>query len=164
MMDPNNLPHHVYLHKDHKYKLKLGFHAAPSNPKVFSKAIRDELNNLKFTYCSDLNGLIMGFGKISSNELIPADIRHCITVVVNVDVFIFRPPVGSIIEAVVNQTSDNHVSCLVHNLFNVSIVRPENEPYHQWSGSKIKKDNKIDVKVISFDLTKKTSSYYRSNN
>jgi len=40
----------------------------------------------------------MGFGKISSNELIPADIRHCINVVVNVDVYIFRPPVGSIIE------------------------------------------------------------------
>ncbi|XP_026806877.1 protein PF14_0175, partial [Rhopalosiphum maidis] len=155
MMDPNNLPHHVYLHKDHKYKLKLGFHAAPSNPKAFSKAIRDELQNLKFTYCSDLNGLIMGFGKISSNELIPADIRHCISVVVNVDVYIFRPPVGSIIEAIVNQTSDNHVSCLVHNLFNVSIVRPENEPYDQWSGSKIKKDDKIDVKVLSFDLTKK---------
>ncbi|CAH1720888.1 unnamed protein product [Aphis gossypii] len=154
-MDPNNLPHHVYLHKDHKYKLKLGFHAAPSNPKAFSKAIRDELNSLKFTYCSDLDGLIMGFGKISSNELIPADIRHCISVVVNVDVYIFRPPVGSIIEAIVNQTSDNHVSCLVHNLFNVSIVRPENEPYDQWSGSKIKKDDKIDVRVLSFDLTKK---------
>jgi len=40
----------------------------------------------------------MGFGKISSNELIPADIRHCINVVVNVDVYIFKPPVGSIIE------------------------------------------------------------------
>ncbi|KAL5243188.1 hypothetical protein ACI65C_010598 [Semiaphis heraclei] len=155
IMDPNNLPHHVYLHKDHKYRLKLGFYAAPSNPKAFSKAIRDELHNLKFTYCSDLNGLIMGFGKISSNELIPADIRHCINVVVNVDVYIFRPPVGSIIEAVVNQTSDNHVSCLVHNLFNVSIVRPENKPYDQWSGSKVKKDDKIDVKVLSFDLTKK---------
>lgn len=155
MLDPNNLPHHVYLHKDHKYRLKLGFYAAPSNPKAFSKAIRDELHNLKFTYCSDLNGLIMGFGKISSNELIPADIRHCINVVVNVDVYIFRPPVGSIIEAVVNQTSDNHVSCLVHNLFNVSIVRPENEPCDQWSGSKIKKDDTIDVKVLSFDLTKK---------
>lgn len=45
-----------------------------------------------------LNGLVMGFGKISSNELIPADIRHCISVAVNVDVYIFRPPVGSIIE------------------------------------------------------------------
>ncbi|KAL4122596.1 hypothetical protein QTP88_014895 [Uroleucon formosanum] len=155
MMDPNNLPHYVYLHKNHKYRLKLGFYAAPSNPKAFSKAIRDELHNLKFTYCSDLNGLIMGFGKVSSNELIPADIRHCINVVVNVDVYIFKPPVGSIIEAVVNQTSDNHVSCLVHNLFNVSIVRPENKPYDQWSGSKIKKDDKIDVKVLSFDLTKK---------
>lgn len=47
---------------------------------------------------SSLNGLIMGFGKISSNELIAADIRHCISVAVNVDVFIFRPPVGSTIE------------------------------------------------------------------
>lgn len=40
----------------------------------------------------------MGFGKISSNELIPADVRHCISVAVNVDVYIFRPPVGSVIE------------------------------------------------------------------
>lgn len=45
-----------------------------------------------------LNGLIMGFGKISSNELIQADIRHCINVAIHVDVYIFRPPVGSIIE------------------------------------------------------------------
>lgn len=40
----------------------------------------------------------MGFDKISSNEIIQADIRHCISVSVNVDVFIFRPPIGSIIE------------------------------------------------------------------
>lgn len=40
----------------------------------------------------------MGFGKISSNELIPADIRHCISVAVNVDVYIFKPPIGSVIE------------------------------------------------------------------
>lgn len=40
----------------------------------------------------------MGFGKVSSNELIQADIRHCINVAINVDVYIFRPPVGSIIE------------------------------------------------------------------
>lgn len=54
----------------------------------------------KFLYVDifSLNGLIMGFGKVSSNELIQADIRHCISVAVNVDVYIFRPPVGSIIE------------------------------------------------------------------
>lgn len=40
----------------------------------------------------------MGFGKISSNEIIQADIRHTINVVVNVDVYIFKPPLGSIIE------------------------------------------------------------------
>lgn len=40
----------------------------------------------------------MGFGKISSNELIQADTRHCISVAVYVDVYIFKPPVGSIIE------------------------------------------------------------------
>jgi len=43
----------------------------------------------------------------------------------------------------------------VHNLFNVSIIRPEHQPYSQWSGSKIKKDDNINVKVLSFDLTKK---------
>lgn len=42
----------------------------------------------------------MGFGKISSNELIQADIRHCINVAIHVDVYIFRPPVGSIIEGI----------------------------------------------------------------
>lgn len=57
--------------------------------------------------------------------------------------------------AVVNQTSDNHISCLVHNLFNVSIMRPENQSFNNWSGSKIKKDDKINVKVLSFDHTKK---------
>lgn len=45
-----------------------------------------------------LNGLVMGFGKITSNELIQADARHCINVVISVDVYIFRPPVGSILE------------------------------------------------------------------
>lgn len=45
-----------------------------------------------------LNGLVMGFGKISSNELIQADVSHCISVTVNVDVYIFRPPVGSVLK------------------------------------------------------------------
>jgi hypothetical protein len=57
--------------------------------------------------------------------------------------------------AVVNQTSDSHISCLVHNLFNVSIMRPDNQPFNNWSGSKIKKDDKIHVKFLSFDHTKK---------
>lgn len=57
--------------------------------------------------------------------------------------------------AIVNQTSDNHVSCLVYNLFNVSIVRPEDKPYDQWLGSKIKENDTINVKVISLDLTKR---------
>ncbi|VVC45928.1 Hypothetical protein CINCED_3A002098 [Cinara cedri] len=97
----------------------------------------------------------MEFGRISSYELMPADFRHCINVALNVDVYIFGPPVGSILKAVVNQTSDNHISCLVHNLFNVSIVRPEDQPYDQWPGSKIKKEDIINVRVLSFDLTKK---------
>jgi len=57
--------------------------------------------------------------------------------------------------AIVNQTSENHISCLVHSLFNVSIVRPEHKPYNQWSGSKVKNGDKINVKVLSFDLSKK---------
>lgn len=40
----------------------------------------------------------MGFGKISSNEVITADTSHSINAAVNVDVYIFRPPVGSVIE------------------------------------------------------------------
>lgn len=40
----------------------------------------------------------MGYGKIISNEIIQTDIRQCISVTVNVDVFIFSPPVGSILE------------------------------------------------------------------
>ncbi|VVC33923.1 Hypothetical protein CINCED_3A014330 [Cinara cedri] len=103
-MDPDNLPSFCELRKNHKLKLKLklGFYAAPSNLKIFSKAIKDELNKLKFTYCSDLNGLVMGFGKIKSNELIQADFRHCINVAITFDVSIFRPPVGSIVEYVYN--------------------------------------------------------------
>lgn len=43
----------------------------------------------------------------------------------------------------------------MHNIFNVSIVRSENMPYNQWAGSKVKKNEKINIKVLSFDLTKK---------
>lgn len=52
-MDPDNLPKFVFLHKNHKYRLKLGFYAAPSNPKLFSKTVKEELEKLKFTYCSE---------------------------------------------------------------------------------------------------------------
>ncbi|XP_050529061.1 uncharacterized protein PF3D7_1120600-like [Daktulosphaira vitifoliae] len=154
-MDPENLPPFVFLHKNHTYRLKLGFFAAPSNLKIFSKAVRNELNKLKYMYCSDLEGLIMEFGQIKSKDVIQADNRHNISVSVKVDVFIFRPPIGSVIEAVVNQVSENHVSCLVLNLFNVSIVRPEHQTFDYWEGSNVNKNEKIHVEVLSFDLTKK---------
>lgn len=58
----------------------------------------------------------MGFGKISSNELIPADIRHSISVAVNVDVYIFRPPVGSVIEGYYSYT----FLILMLNIFHIN--------------------------------------------
>ncbi|XP_050426196.1 serine-rich adhesin for platelets-like [Adelges cooleyi] len=154
-MQPDSLPPFVYLHNNYTYRLKLGFYAAPSNPKLFSKTVRNELDKLKYSYNSDLKGLVMGFGRISSNQVIPADYSHNINVSVNVDIYIFRPPIGSVIEAVVNQVSESHVGCLVLELFNVSIVRPENKPYRCWQGSKVKKDDKINVRILSFDTTKK---------
>lgn len=59
------------------------------------------------------------------------------------------------ISAVVNQVSENHVGCLVLDLFNVSILRPEHQTFDYWEGSKVKKDEKIFVEVLSYDLTKK---------
>lgn len=43
----------------------------------------------------------------------------------------------------------------MYNLFNILIVQPEHQPFNQWPGSKIKKDDIINVKVLSFDLTEK---------
>ena len=55
---------------------------------------------------------------------------------IRVKYIVFKPEVGKKLRAVVNETSSDHVGCLVHGSFNASLARPKSRK-NAWVGSKL---------------------------
>ena len=67
-----------------------------------------------------------------------------------VEFYIFRPEVGSILNGVVNKKSKDHVGCLVHQVFNVSL--PKIKGGGKWLGDNMSVGNDVLFKVTFMDL------------
>lgn len=57
------------------------------------------------------------------------------------------------VAATVNQKSENHIGCLMYNVFNVSIIKPPEIPFKQWSGRNIDVNDIIAFKVVKVDVS-----------
>lgn len=75
----------------------------------------------------------------------------------NVDFYFFKPEVGKKLVGVVNKTTKNHVGCLVHTMFNVSIPNPKSDSDDQeesddWKGAALQVGQEVELKVTAIEL------------
>lgn len=105
-----------------------------------------------FFFVFRLGGIILGYQNIEvlqgesgvtmEGEFIPVNIKA--------KVFVFTPEVDAILSGIVNKKSKDHLGCLVHNIFNVSIPKPSN--CEEWIGDFAKLKQEIQFKITFIKL------------
>ncbi|XP_047112997.1 titin homolog [Schistocerca piceifrons] len=112
-----------------------------------------DANLAKFDH--ELKGILLSYKniKIVKNiaNVLYDDSRLYLTI--QADFYLFRPEVGCVLRGIVNKRSADHVGCLVHKAFNVSIPRPECETDGDWQGYYVEIGQEVTFRVESLDLT-----------
>ncbi|CAB3374532.1 Hypothetical predicted protein [Cloeon dipterum] len=117
------------------------------------KGVGDAMNATINKYQGDLAGVVRQHKnvKLLSVDGTITDEESYIKLQVEADFEVFRPFVGCKLKGVVNKVSANNVSCLVHELFNVSC--PNTMGSDDWVGYNAVLGQEITCQVTKVDLS-----------
>ena len=134
---------HVTLHPRYLNNLELG--------------LLDYFNKQINRWHPKLNGILANYGKLklrSPHGTLLNEEAHIHLDVVS-DFWVFRPEIGSILQGTVSKTSQKHVACLVHGVFNVPCYHPNNLGSTPWWGINADIGMVVRFKVIKMDVSQK---------
>lgn len=129
--------HHLALHPYHLNDLV--------------NSVKDVLNRHLSKYMPELEGILCGYKNIKLlNELGTISDDSCyIHVDIEADFFIFKPIIGQMLKGVVKKMTKDHVGCLVHNLFNVSLPLSRQKEFIEYLG--VDTEVQFRIKTTNFD-------------
>ena len=134
---------HVTLHPRYLNNLELG--------------LLDYFNKQINRWHPKLNGILANYGKLklkSPHGMLLNEEAHIHLDVVS-EFWVFRPEIGSILQGIVTKTSQKHVACLVHGVFNVPCYHPNNLGSTPWWGMNAQIGKPVRFKVIKMDVSQK---------
>ena len=134
---------HVTLHPRYLNNLELG--------------LLDYFNKQINRWHPKLNGILANYGKLklkSPHGMLMNEEAHIHLDVIS-DFWIFRPEIGSVLQGTVTKTSQKHVACLVHGVFNVPCYHPNNLGSIPWWGINAQVGRQVRFKVIKMDVSQK---------
>ena len=134
---------HVTLHPRYLNNLELG--------------LLDYFNKQINRWHPKLNGILANYGKLklkSPHGMLMNEEAHIHLDVVS-DFWVFRPEMGAILQGTVTKTSQKHVACLVHGVFNVPCYHPNNLGSIPWWGINAQIGKVVRFKVIKMDVSQK---------
>ncbi|XP_027227957.2 DNA-directed RNA polymerase I subunit RPA43 [Penaeus vannamei] len=127
----------------------------PMHSSNIKEGVLEELKALIKRYSKELKGIPMAYEKIqlvSSNGWL-FDTNPFHHVVVRAMFYVFTPQIGNILEATVKKKSINHVGCLVHGMFNVSVPRPQEEAVENWCGTCVQEGDVVKLTITDLNVT-----------
>lgn len=99
-----------------------------------------------------LGGILLGYKNVkllSDEGSIVTDTCH-VHVNIDADFYIFKPEIGTTVKGVVNKISGDHVGCLVHRVFNISV--PKQDEGDDWVGYLVEIGQEIVLRVTYVNL------------
>ena len=118
--------------------------------------VMNSLNKLINNWHPQLNGILAGYGKLQlkkpTGTILNEDAYFHIDV--QSEFWLFRPLTGRQLKGIVTKKSDKHVSVLVHGIFNIPCLRPNNLK-KDWWGMKAKLKCPAHLTVVSTDMSQK---------
>ncbi|XP_063594179.1 DNA-directed RNA polymerase I subunit RPA43-like [Penaeus indicus] len=127
----------------------------PMHSSNIKEGVLEELSALIKRYSKELQGIPMAYEKIqlvSCNGWL-FDTNPFNHVVVRAMFYVFTPQIGNILEATVKKKSINHVGCLVHGMFNVSVPRPQDEAVENWCGTYVQEGDVVKITITDLNIT-----------
>lgn len=115
-------------------------------------SVKGLLNEKIAKFDNKFNGILLGYQNIKLLDSAGAINTDSCFIHTNIqaDFYIFNPAVGQVLNGVVNKKSKDHVGCLVHRTFNVSLPKPEN--CDNWIGQSAQIGQEIKFEIIFTDL------------
>ena len=139
-------------------KVKQVIHVAihPRYASNVGLGVMNSLNKLINSWHPQLNGILAGYGKLQLKKPTGTILNEeaYFHIDVQSDFWLFRPLTGQQLKGIVTKKSDKHVSVLVHGIFNIPCLKPNNLN-KDWWGVKAKLKFPAHLTVLSTDMTQK---------
>ncbi|XP_044272692.1 DNA-directed RNA polymerase I subunit RPA43 isoform X2 [Tribolium madens] len=129
-----NLQEHIALHPYHLSDL--------------NNSVKEILNSKIGKFCIRLDGILCGYKNIKLLSKVGQICEDSCYIHVDIEAgfFIFKPVVGKILEGFVHKKTKDHVGCLVHKIFNVSLPKPKKQ---EWIGENLNLGSRIQLEITS---------------
>lgn len=105
--------------------------------------------------CCRLGGILLGHDNITllSNAGVINYDNCFVHLDIEGDFFVFKPIIGHKLKGTVNKKSNSHLGCLVYNLFNVALPKPEDDEC--WLGNNASNGQEILFQITETNLERK---------
>ncbi|XP_063919718.1 DNA-directed RNA polymerase I subunit RPA43 [Zophobas morio] len=140
----------IYLQRIQDHLALHPYHLSDLN-----NSLNEILNTRVGKYCPRLEGILCGYKNVnfSSQNGYICDDSCFIHVDTEADYFLFKPATEKLLQGVVNKISKDHVGCLVHNIFNISLPKPKHS--ENWIGDSLSINDEVELKITSTDFDRK---------
>ncbi|XP_069697755.1 uncharacterized protein Polr1F [Periplaneta americana] len=127
----------------------------PSSLGDVKSAIHAALDSYHNKFDEGFKGFILGYKnvKILTDKFTIINDDSYVHLDVEADFYIFTPEVGHELVGIVNKKSSDHIGCLVHKYFNVSLPRPNDELDENWPWSSLNIGDEVTFKINFCDFT-----------
>ncbi|XP_057368972.1 neurofilament heavy polypeptide-like [Daphnia carinata] len=118
------------------------------------KSVASVIDCRLIRYEPDLGGILAGYGNLAIRESKAQTLFNLSDIHVDVvgNFYIFNPEVNQELVGIVNRISVDHIGCLVHGLFNISLPKPFNIASESWLGKPAKLLDKVKFSITKVDL------------
>lgn len=113
-----------------------------------SNSIKELLNKNIARYCSHLSGILLGYDNIKLLEPdgVICDDSCFVHTDIEADFYVLKPEIDSTLQGVITKISKDHVACLVHKTFTISLPKPENAI--SWIGNKSQIGQEVQFTIV----------------
>ncbi|XP_063241140.1 uncharacterized protein LOC134541556 [Bacillus rossius redtenbacheri] len=125
----------------------------PSGLSDIKAAVRKNLDAIVNKYDQTLGGIFLGYSNlklIQSKGLISYD-DSFVHLDISADFYVFSPKEGSVLTGVVTKAIKNHVGCLVHKVFNVSVTNDTEQ--EDWFGDTVQVGQEVQFEVTVLKMS-----------
>ncbi|KAK7069531.1 hypothetical protein SK128_027502 [Halocaridina rubra] len=136
-------------------KIREGDIVVPLHPMYagdVSQGIRMELSAMSSRYSKELGGIPMAYEKVKVSP--DGGVIHTNPFIhfrVQATFYVFSPEVGSQLEGSVKRKSPNHLGCLIHKIFSVSVPRPHSAL--NWPGDSLEEGDPVKLIVTNVNMS-----------
>ncbi|KAL1116992.1 hypothetical protein AAG570_004320 [Ranatra chinensis] len=135
-----------------KSRYRILLNVTPMHLTNIKESVKELLEARSTTYDPELDGIILSYRNVKIMDSVQLVDNGNFSLECFADVYVFRPSLGSVLKGIVNKKGRDHLGCLVHSVFNVSLPREDYSEKKSWPGNRIGIGQEVAFTVIKLDF------------